>query len=144
MEPRIGFVTLAVDDLQRSLAFYRDGLGWRSDGIVGAEFHDDVTGADGTIAFIRVADDGLLVGLYGRDDLARDAQVPIALEGARHTIGVMVGSPDEVDALLATAGRAGATTSAPPHRRPFGVYSGYFADPDGHLWEVAYDSDTSG
>lgn len=141
MQPRIGFVTLAVDDVQRALTFYRDGLGWSSDGIVGTEFHDEVTAADGTIAFVRLGDDGLLIGLYGAADLAKDAQVaPVPAGPGRHSVGVMVGSPAEVDALLATAERAGATMPAPPHLRPFGVYSGYFADPDGHLWEVAYDS----
>jgi uncharacterized protein len=141
MEPRIGFITLAVDDVERSLAFYRDGLGWSSDGIVGTEFHDQVTGADGTIAFVRPAGDTLLVGLYGSSDLAKDAQVapPPALSG-RHSVGIMVGSVDEVDAMLGVARSAGATMPAPAHLRPFGVYSGYFGDPDGHLWEVAYDS----
>jgi catechol 2,3-dioxygenase-like lactoylglutathione lyase family enzyme len=144
MQPRIGFVTLAVDDVQRSLTFYRDGLGWASDGIVGTEFHDEVTGASGTIAFVKVADDGLLIGLYGAADLAKDAQVaPVPAAPGRHSVGIMVGSTEEVDAFLATAERAGATMPAPPHLRPFGVYSGYFADPDGHLWEVAYDSNAA-
>jgi catechol 2,3-dioxygenase-like lactoylglutathione lyase family enzyme len=144
MQPRIGFVTLAVDDVQRALTFYRDGLGWSSDGIVGTEFHDEVTGADGTIAFVRLGDDGLLIGLYAGADLAKDAQVaPVPAGPGRHSVGIMVDSRDEVDAILATAERAGATMPAPPHLRPFGVYSGYFADPDGHLWEVAYDSDAS-
>ncbi|MGC4110833.1 MAG: VOC family protein [Nocardioides sp.] len=141
MDPRIGFVTLAVDDLERALRFYRDGLGWSSDGIVGTEYHDDVTGADGTIAFVTTANDGLMIGLYGTDDLAKDAHVPPAAPTTgRHSIGVMVDSRDEVDALLARATAAGAESRAPAHLHPFGVYSGYFADPDGHLWEVAYDS----
>ncbi|HEX3932131.1 MAG TPA: VOC family protein [Nocardioides sp.] len=141
MEPRIGFVTLAVDDLERSLTFYRDGLGWASNGIVGAEFHDEVTGADGTIAFVTLGEGGLMIGLYGAGDLARDAQVaPVPATTGRHSIGVMVGSRDEADALLERAAAAGARIPAPAHLRPFGVYSGYFGDPDGHLWEVAYDS----
>jgi predicted lactoylglutathione lyase len=102
-----------------------------------------VTGADGTIAFVK-GDGGLLIGLYPAEHIARDSRVQIAATGARHSVGVMVSSTEEVDALLATAERAGATVPAPPHLRPFGVYSGYFADPDGHLWEVGYDSGTSG
>jgi predicted lactoylglutathione lyase len=140
MRSRINFITLAVDDLARSLAFYRDGLGWSSEGIGGTEFHDEVTGADGTIAFVTL-DGGLILGLCGSDDLAKDAQVarPAAAPG-RHSLGLVADSREEVDQMLAVAERAGATMPAPPHLRPFGVYSGYFADPDGHLWEVAYDT----
>lgn len=65
MQAKIFFITLAVDDLERSLRFYRDGLGWPTDGVVGTEFHDATTGADGTIAFFQL-DGGLLLGLYER------------------------------------------------------------------------------
>jgi catechol 2,3-dioxygenase-like lactoylglutathione lyase family enzyme len=145
MRARINFITLAVDDLERSLTFYRDGLGWRSDGIVGTEFHDEMTGADGAIAFVTLDNDGLVLGLYGRADLAKDAQVATATAASGgHSIGILADSADEVDAMLAVARRAGATMPAPPPLRPFGVYSGYFADPDGHLWEVAYNANPSG
>src|SRR5881409_3634846 len=70
MRPKIFFITLAVADLARSVAFFRDGLGWPTDGIVGQQFHDDTTGADGTIAFFAL-DDGLLLGLYERSNLAK-------------------------------------------------------------------------
>jgi catechol 2,3-dioxygenase-like lactoylglutathione lyase family enzyme len=75
MQAKISYITLAVNDLDRSVAFYRDGLGWQTEGIVGQEFHDEVTGADGTIAFF-VLDGGLLLGLYARANLAKDAGVP--------------------------------------------------------------------
>ena len=140
MQAKIFFITLAVDDLQRSVAFYRDGLGWPTDGIVGTEFHDEVTGADGTIALFKL-DGGLLLGLYERTNLAKDASLsPGPRSSTEFSLGIPAASRDEVDALLRLAEAAGATLPAPAHLRPFGVYSGYFADPDGHLFEIAWDS----
>lgn len=142
MRAKVFFITLAVDDLERSVAFYRDGLGWPTDGIVGREFHDDVTGADGTIAFFTM-EDGLLLGLYERSNLAKDASVaPGPRSPAEFSLGLPAGSREEVDELLARVEAAGATRTAPAHMRPFGVYSGYFADPDGHLFEIAWDSNS--
>jgi len=140
MQAKIFFITLAVDDLSRSVAFYRDGLGWPTDGIVGQEFHDDLTGADGTIAFFKL-DGGLLLGVYERDNLAKDAQLPVGpRSSAEFSLGIPATSQTEVDELLAQAEAAGATLTGVAHMRPFGVYSGYFADPDGHLFEIAWDS----
>ena len=140
MRAKIFFITLAVDDLDRSVVFYRDGLGWPTEGVVGKEFHDDVTGADGTIAFFTL-DDDLLLGLYERGNLAKDASLPPGPPSpAEFSIGVPARSRDEVDQLLRNAEAAGAKLTAPAHMRPFGVYSGYFTDPDGHLFEVAWDS----
>jgi catechol 2,3-dioxygenase-like lactoylglutathione lyase family enzyme len=140
MRAKISFITLAVDDLDRSIAFYRDGLGWQTDGIVGQEFHDELTGADGTIAFFAL-ETGLLLGMYERANLAKDASLP---PGPRSTtefsLGIPTGSQAEVDELLRQAEAAGGTLTAPAHMRPFGVYSGYFTDPDGHLFEIAWDS----
>jgi len=140
MRAKLSFITLAVDDLLRSVAFYRDGLGWQTEGIVGREFHDEVTGADGTIAFFAL-DTGLMLGLYERANLAKDAGVP---PGPRSTtefsLGIPAGSRSEVDELLRQAEAAGAALTAPAHMRPFGVYSGYFTDPDGHLFEIAWNS----
>jgi hypothetical protein len=137
---KIFFITLAVDDLDRSVEFYRDGLGWPTEGVVGKEFHDDVTGADGTIAFFTL-DDDLLLGLYERGNLAKDASLPPGPPSSTEfSIGVPARSRDEVDQLLRKAAAAGATLTAPAHMRPFGVYSGYFTDPDGHLFEIAWDS----
>lgn len=140
LHSKIFFVTLAVNDLDRSVAFYRDGLGWQTDGIVGREFHDEVTGADGTIAFFTL-DGGLLLGLYERGNLAKDANVPAGpVSSAEFSLGIPADSRDDVDRMLQEAHSAGGTLPAPPHMRPFGVYSGYFVDPDGHLWEVAWNS----
>ena len=140
MDPKIFFITLAVDDLDRSLAFYRDGLGWPTEGIVGQEFHDQLTGADGTIAMFTL-DGGLLLALYERVNLAKDASLPAAPPSSTEfSLGIPAGSRDDVDRLLALAQAAGGTLTAPAHMRPFGVYSGYFTDPDGHLFEIAWNS----
>ena len=140
MQAKIFFITLAVDNLDRSVAFYRDGLGWPTDGIVGTEFHDEVTGADGTIAFFKL-DGGLLLALYERANLAKDAGLPLGpLSSTEFSLGVPAGSQAEVDRLLGQVEAAGGTLTAPAHMRPFGVYSGYFADPDGHLFEIAWNS----
>jgi uncharacterized protein len=140
LQAKIFFITLAVDDLDRSVAFYRDGLGWPTEGIVGQEFHDEVTGADGTIAFFKL-DGGLLLGLYERANLAKDAGLPPGPHSSTEfSLGVPAGSQAEVDRLLRQVEAAGGTLTAPAHLRPFGVYSGYFADPDGHLFEIAWDS----
>lgn len=140
MPAKVFFITLAVADLGRSVAFYRDGLGWPTDGIVGQEFHDEVTGADGTIAFFRL-DGGLLLGLYERANLAKDASLPPGPPSSTEfSLGIPAGSREQVDELLSHAQAAGATLTAPAHMRPFGVYSGYFADPDGHLFEIAWNT----
>lgn len=139
MEPKFFFITLGVSKLERSVSFYRDGLGWHTDGIVGREFHDEVTRADGTIAFFTF-ENGILLGLYERANLAKDAQVELGNKSSTEfSIGYPAKSKDEVDNLLKVAESAGAQLTAPAHMRPFGVYSGYFKDPDGHLWEVAYN-----
>ena len=140
MQAKIFFITLAVDDINRSVAFYRDGLGWPSEGIVGQEFHDEVTGADGTIAIFTL-EDGLLLTLYERTNLAKDATLPAGPPSSTEfSIGIPATSRAQVDRLLAQAQGAGGTLTAPAHMRPFGVYSGYFTDPDGHLFEIAWNS----
>jgi catechol 2,3-dioxygenase-like lactoylglutathione lyase family enzyme len=140
MRAKISFITLAVDDLDRSVTFYRDGLGWQTEGIVGQEFHDEVTGADGTIAFFPL-DAGLLLGLYERTNLAKDASLPAGPPSSTEfSLGIPADSRAEVDRLLAQVEAAGGTLTAPAHMRPFGVYSGYFTDPDGHLFEIAWNS----
>ncbi|QGN59215.1 VOC family protein [Nostocoides sp. HKS02] len=140
MRAQIFFITLAVDDLDRAVSFYRDGLGWPTEGVVGSEFHDEVTGADGTIAFVTL-EDGLKLGLYERTNLAKDASLPLGHpSSAQFSLGIPATSREDVDAMLEQASRAGGTLTAPAHLRPFGVYSGYFTDPDGHLFEVAWDS----
>lgn len=139
MRPRIDVITLAVSDLDRSLAFYRDGLGLHSDGVIGTEFPGDETTPAGAVAMFHL-EGGLILALYPRSELAKDADMPLGPPGAgEFSIGHLVGSRSDVDALLAQAEAAGATLMGEPHDRPWGIYSGYFRDPDGHLWEVIWN-----
>ena len=139
MEPRIHVITLAVADLGRALAFYRDGLGLDSPGVVGSEFTGDDDSPAGAIAIFRL-DDGLILSLYPRTELAKDADVPLGPpKSGEFSIGHLASSREDVDALLAQAEAAGATRTAPAHDRPWGIYSGYFRDPDGHLWEIIWN-----
>jgi uncharacterized protein len=132
MRPRIHLLTLGVADLERSLAFYR-ALGLESPGIIGTEF------PGGSVALFKL-DDGLILSLYGRDDLAADANATFDAPGrGEFSIGHLVATRDEVDTLLAAAVAAGATLTEEPYDRPWGIYSGYFRDPDGHLWEVIWN-----
>jgi len=138
MEPRLHVITLAVDELERALAFYRDGLGFDSPGIIGTEWTDNETGASGAVALFEL-DGGLILSLYPRDDLAKDAQNPVGpAQSGEFSLGQLVQSRAEVDALLQKAEAAGATVTA-AHDRPWGIYSGYFRDPDGHLWEIIWN-----
>lgn len=139
MRARLSYIVLAVADLERSLAFYRDGLGLPTDGVIGSEFRDERTGAAGTIAFIDLRG-GLKIGLYERANLAKDAGTGAGEpSSAEFSLGHAVGTESEVDALLERAREAGATVTGSVHERPWGVYSGYFKDPDGHLWEITMD-----
>jgi catechol 2,3-dioxygenase-like lactoylglutathione lyase family enzyme len=133
MNPRIKVLTLGVDDLERSLAFYRDGLGLPTKGIVGTEFED------GAVVFFEMNDD-LILALYPRPALARGASLPVGPRSpAELSIGHIVGSRERVDALMRQAERAGADVTDPPRVRAWGGYSGHFQDPDGHLWEIAWN-----
>jgi uncharacterized protein len=138
MEPHIDVITLAVGDLDRSLAFYRDGLGLETSGVTATEFVDDETHAAGAIAMFRLRG-GLVLALYPRGELAKDAGVPLGPpKTGEFSIGQLVENKAGVDALLAQAERAGATLVGRAHDRPWGIYSGYFRDPDGHLWEIIW------
>jgi|ERR1700761_367206 uncharacterized protein len=139
MQPRIHVITLAVEDLDRALAFYRDGLGLESSGVVGTEYHDDRSGADGAIAMFHLAG-GLILTVYPRPELAKDAGVPYAPpKSGEFSIGHAVASRDDVDALMIRAEAAGGKALDPARDRPWGIYSGYFTDPDGHLWEIMHN-----
>ncbi len=133
MQPRITVITLGVDDLEESLRFYREGLGLDSDGIVGTEFEH------GAVCFFELAG-GMKLALFPREDLALDAKVRLApASPTEFTLAQNVGSKAEVDAIMQQATKAGATITDPAHDRFWGGYSGYFQDPDGHLWEIAWD-----
>jgi catechol 2,3-dioxygenase-like lactoylglutathione lyase family enzyme len=143
MEPRIGVITLAVADLERALEFYRR-LGLESPGVIGTEFPGDDTTPAGAAAMFEL-EDGLVLALYPRTELAKDANIPVAepTSGA-FSLGHFVASKAEVDAVLAQAEAAGATVTGEPYERPWGIYSGYFRDLDGHLWEVIWNPRTGG
>jgi len=133
MKPRLSVVTLGVRDLDRALRFYRDGLGLATEGIVGTEFEG------GAVVFIPLQH-GLVLALYPMDELAGDANVAVADDGPpRFSLGHNVGSKDEVDAVMAQASAAGATITRAAYDRVWGGYTGYFRDPDGHLWEVVWN-----
>jgi catechol 2,3-dioxygenase-like lactoylglutathione lyase family enzyme len=138
MQPRIHVITLGVSDLEQSLAFYR-ALGLESPGVIGTEFRGDDDNPGGAAAMFELHG-GLILALYGRTDLEQDANATFDAPGSgEFSLGHLVGSRDEVDAVLAGAEAAGATLTEPPHERPWGIYSGYFRDPDGHLWEVIWN-----
>jgi predicted lactoylglutathione lyase len=139
VEPRLDVITLAVADLELALAFYRR-LGLESNGIVGTAWTDEMTGANGAIAMFKL-EGGLLLNLYPRADLAKDAAIPVGPpQSSEFSLAQLVRSRNEVDELLENAAAAGATVT-PAHHRPWGIYSGYFRDPDGHLWEVIWNPD---
>ncbi len=139
MEPCVHVITLAVDDLQRALTFYRDVLGLPTTGVVGDEYEGSDTEPAGAIAIFKL-NGGLILSLYPRAELAKDACVPPTLPASgAFSIGHIVGERSEVDALLAQAQAAGATLTDEAHERPWGIYSGYFRDPDGHLWEIIWN-----
>jgi predicted lactoylglutathione lyase len=137
MEPRVNVITLAVHDLERALRFYRDGLGFTSGRILGTEWRDEATGAEGAIAMFEL-DGGLMLSLYPRSDLAKDAEIRVGPpQSGEFSLAQLVYSRGEVDQLLRTAESAGAAVTQ-PHDRPWGIYSGYFRDLDGHLWEIIH------
>jgi catechol 2,3-dioxygenase-like lactoylglutathione lyase family enzyme len=140
MNARIDVVTLAVADLERALAFYRDALGLESAGVTGTEFAGDETNAAGAVVMFRL-EGGTVLALYPRSELAKDAEIPPGPErSGEFSLGYLVEQRADVDALLARAEAAGATVTV-PRDRPWGIYSGYFRDPDGHLWELIHAPD---
>jgi hypothetical protein len=143
MDARIDVITLAVADLDRALAFYRDGLGLATKGVVGTQWAGDAdTPAGATVMFELRG--GSMLALYPRSELAKDAQVPPGPgQAGEFSVGHLVSSRAAVDELLAQAQAAGATITGEPHERPWGIYSGYFRDPDGHLWEIIWNPRTS-
>jgi catechol 2,3-dioxygenase-like lactoylglutathione lyase family enzyme len=133
MKPFIRVLTLAVNDLERALAFYRDGLGLQTKGIVGQQFEH------GAVVFFRL-DGGLILALYPSASLSKDARITATDSRLGSvSIGHLVESKAEVDAVVAQAQKAGAIVTDPPRDRFWGGYSGYFHDPDGHLWEIAWN-----
>lgn len=133
MKPRITVITLGVDDLERSLRFYRDGLGLPTAGIVGTEFEH------GAVAFFELQS-GLRLALWPRASIAHDAGIAAGPPSpAETTLGHNVASREEVDAAMEQARRAGARIVKPAGDTFWGGYAGYFQDPDRHLWEVVWN-----
>jgi catechol 2,3-dioxygenase-like lactoylglutathione lyase family enzyme len=133
MKPRITLITLGVDDLETAVRFYRDGLGLQTDGIVGIEF------AYGAVAFFDLQA-GLKLALWPRKSIAHDTGLALGSSSpTEFTIGHNVASKVEVDAVMTQATQAGAVVVKPAHDTVWGGYAGYFQDPDGHLWEVAWN-----
>ena len=133
MKPRITVLTLAVDDLERSVVFYRDGLGFPTAGIVGREFEH------GAVAFFDL-EGGLKLALWPRASLAWDSGLTAgAASSTEMSLGHNVDSRESVDAVMLRARTAGARIVKEAGDAFWGGYAGYFADPDGHLWEVVWN-----
>src|SRR5258706_5980340 len=135
MESRFTTLTLAVDDLEKSYKFYHEGLGLPSKGIIGKEFEH------GEVAFFDLKN-GMILALFSRDDLAWDSQLkkdkPSSTE---FSIGYNTRNEAEVDSIMAQAKKAGAIIVKPAQKTFWGGYGGNFQDPDGHLWEIAFNPD---
>lgn len=133
MKPRITVITLGVDDLEKSLAFYQDGLGLPTDGIVGREFEY------GAVAFFELQK-GLRLALWPRESIAHDTNLPQTAQSATEfTIGHNVSSKKEVDKVMDQAEKAGAKIIKSAKDTFWGGYAGYFQDPDNHLWEIVWN-----
>lgn len=133
MKPRATIITLGVDDLQKAVAFYRDGLGWQTPGIIGTEFEH------GAVAFFNLSP-GVQLALWPRDSIAHDAGLPKGPRSSTEfTLAHNVNRIEDVDAAMALARKAGAKVIKEASKTFYGGYAGYFSDPDGHVWEVAWN-----
>lgn len=133
MKPRITVITLGVDDLDRSVRFYRDGLGLATEGIIGQEFEN------GAVAFFDLQP-GLKLAVWPRVSLAKDSGLALSSASATEfSLGHNVASRDEVDEVMAQAAAAGAVIVKAAQETFWGGYAGYFQDPDGHVWEVVWN-----
>lgn len=133
MKATISVITIGVDDLERSLRFYRDGLGFPTEGIVGQEFDH------GAVAFFDLQP-GLKLAIWNRQDMAYETKVAVGKPSpTEFTLGHNVNNSAEVDAVMAKAEQAGAVITDAAHETFWGGYSGHFQDPDGHLWEVVWN-----
>jgi catechol 2,3-dioxygenase-like lactoylglutathione lyase family enzyme len=137
MKPRISVITIGVDDLERALIFYRDGLGLKTEGIIGDEYEH------GAVAFFDLQA-GLKLAIWPRQSLAHDTGLTVSSPApTEFTLGHNVSSADAVDAVMEQAGTAGAEIIKPAQETFWGGYAGYFLDPDRHLWEVVWNPQLS-
>ena len=133
MKPRITVITIGVDDLERSLSFYRDGLGFQTQGIIGKEFEH------GAVAFFDMAL-GLKLAIWPRKSIAHEVRATVITSSSTDfTLGHNVPAKADVDSVMEQARIAGGTIVKPAHDTFWGGYAGYFADPDKHLWEVVWN-----
>ncbi len=133
MRPRITVITVGVDDLERSLRFYRDGLGLPTQGIFGTEFEH------GAVAFFDLQA-GVKLAIWPRKSMSHDTGIPESLPSqTEFTLGHNVSSSEEVDAVMEQARNAGAKIVKHAQETFWGGYAGYFQDPDGHLWEIVWN-----
>jgi len=133
VKPLVTLITLGVDDLERAVAFYRDGLGLPTKGIVGQDIEN------GAVAFFSLQP-GLRLAVWPRSSLAADCRLSVQPPSpTEFSLAHNVASRDEVDAVMAQAKAAGARLAQAAHDTFYGGYAGYFQDPDGHLWEVAFN-----
>ena len=133
LESRFTVLTLGVEDLEKSFKFYHEGMGLASKGVVGKEFEH------GDVAFFDLKN-GMTLALYGKDNLAWDSHLKKDKRSSTEfSVGYTTRNEAEVDSILEQAKKAGATIARPAQKTFWGGYSGYFLDPDGHLWEIAYN-----
>jgi uncharacterized glyoxalase superfamily protein PhnB len=133
MKQRINILTLGVSNLKKSMKFYRDGLGWKTQGIIGTEFEN------GEVVLFDL-DNGMKLSLYERKNLAWDSNLKPQPESAiEFSIGYFVNSEKEVDDIMEQVEKAGAKIIKPAQKTFWGGYAGYLQDLDGHLWEVGHN-----
>jgi catechol 2,3-dioxygenase-like lactoylglutathione lyase family enzyme len=133
MKARITIITLGVDDLDRSLTFYRDGLGLPTQGIIGQEFEH------GAVVFFELQH-GVKLALWPRTSIAHETDLPVHAPSATDlTLAHNVSSKEEVILVMQQAQAAGATILKAAQETFYGGYAGYFQDPDQHVWEIAWN-----
>lgn len=133
MKAKISVLTLGVNDLEKSVEFYRDGLGFATEGIIGKEFEY------GAVAFFQLQH-GIRLALWPTASMAKDTGLPISSNTpGSFTIGHNVNSRHEVDQIMERAAQAGARIVKPQQETFYGGYAGYFMDPDNHLWEIVFN-----
>ncbi|HVS91462.1 MAG TPA: VOC family protein [Mucilaginibacter sp.] len=133
MKQRINILTLGVNDLEKSLRFFRDAFGWKTKGIIGTEFER------GAIVVFDL-DGGIMLSLYERANLAWDSGLDLQPESATEfSVGHLVNTEDEVGRIMEQAEKAGGTIVKPAQKTFWGGYGGYLKDIDGHLWEIIHN-----
>lgn len=133
MQPSISFITLTVENLERAVAFYRDGLGWPTKGIEGTQYEN------GAVAFFKL-EHNLMFALWPRQSLANETRLTYDANAPTNVLlAHNVSSQAQVDQVLTEAKQAGAAWIKPAKPTAWGGYAGYFMDPEQHLWEVVYN-----